>query len=38
VAVIATTPLTDDEIWTSFAAGSLHLFVDGSLAASVSTG
>ena len=38
VAVIATTPLTDDEIWTSVAGGSLLVFVDGSLAASVSTG
>ncbi|HMV18096.1 MAG TPA: class II glutamine amidotransferase [Rhodocyclaceae bacterium] len=29
VAVVATTPLTDDEVWTPIAPGSLMLFVDG---------
>jgi glutamine amidotransferase len=29
VAVIATTPLTDNEVWHTMAPGSLHLFVEG---------
>jgi len=31
VAVIATQPLTDDEVWTAFAPGDLSMFQDGEL-------
>jgi glutamine amidotransferase len=34
VAVIATQPLTDDEVWTAFAPGDLLMFQDGEVAAS----
>jgi glutamine amidotransferase len=37
VAVIATAPLTDDEVWTSIDPGRLLLFADGACAASVPT-
>jgi len=33
VAVIATQPLTDDEVWTAFAPGDLYMFQDGELMA-----
>jgi len=33
VAVIATQPLTDDEIWIAFAPGDLLMFQDGEVAA-----
>jgi glutamine amidotransferase len=33
VAVIATQPLTDNEVWTAFAAGDLLMFQDGEVTA-----
>jgi glutamine amidotransferase len=32
VAVVATEPLTSDEVWTAMATGELRVFVDGQLA------
>lgn len=37
VAVIATAPLTDNEVWTPVAPGTLLMFRDGALQASIST-
>jgi predicted glutamine amidotransferase len=37
VAVVATQPLTDNEVWTAFEDRSLNLFIDGEFVMSGST-